>query len=133
MRFLLDADTVSDLIHDAHGRVGVTILKRGIDRVCTSIIVAAELRFGAAKRGSARLLADLAAVLDTLTVEPFGQPADRCYGELRANLERRGCLIGPNDMLIAAHALALDCTVVTGNAEEFQRVKGLRVENWMQR
>lgn len=130
-RYLLDTDTVSDLIQDAEGTVAATILRRGVDRVCTSIVVAAELRFGAARRGSARLAADLAAVLAALTVEPFGQPADQCYGELRSALERRGRPIGPNDMLIAAHALALDCTLVTGNVEEFSLVKGLHVENWL--
>jgi tRNA(fMet)-specific endonuclease VapC len=130
-RYLLDTNAVSDLVHDAHGPVATTILRHGVDRICTSIIVAAELRFGAAKRGSARFVADLAAVLATLTIEPFDQPADRCYGELRAALERRGRPIGPNDMLIAAHALALGCTIVTADVDEFSRVKGLPVENWL--
>ena len=60
------------------------------------------------------------------------EPADQPYGELRADLEKRGTTIGPNDMLIAAHALMLDCVVVTANVREFSRVHGLRVENWLQ-
>ena len=59
------------------------------------------------------------------------EPTDQCYGQLRAALERQGQLIGPNDMLIAAHALALDCVMVTANQAEFARVPGLRVENWL--
>jgi tRNA(fMet)-specific endonuclease VapC len=59
--------------------------------------------------------------------------ADRFYGQLRADLERRGQLIGANDMLIAAHALAIDAVIVTDNTDEFSRVQGLRLENWLVR
>jgi tRNA(fMet)-specific endonuclease VapC len=72
------------------------------------------------------------AILSAIEVLPFEEPADQRYGELRADLERRGASIGPNDMLIAAHALMLDCIVVTANVREFSRVRGLRVENWLQ-
>lgn len=63
---------------------------------------------------------------------PLEEPADRCYSELRADLEKRGATIGPNDMLIAAHALALQCAVITANELEFSRVPGLQVENWLE-
>ncbi len=102
----------------------------GEDDVCTSIVVAAELRYGAAKRNSARLTAQLEAVLGALEVIALEAPADAVYGLIRANLERTGQPIGANDLLIAAHALALDLTVVTDNEREFSRIDDLRVENW---
>lgn len=97
----------------------------------TSILVEAELRYGAEKRGSPRLLNQINMVLAEFDVATFEKPADSIYGRLRADLERRGQRIGDVDMLIAAHALALDCTLVTANTREFERVDGLRVENWL--
>jgi tRNA(fMet)-specific endonuclease VapC len=70
-------------------------------------------------------------VLGALEVLPFEGPADRIYGELRARLESAGTPIGGNDMLIAAHALAADCCIVTDNEREFSRVFGLTVVNWL--
>lgn len=99
--------------------------------VCISIIVLAELRFGFAKKNSRRLSARLEGMLDELSVQPWGDPTDRYYADIRADLERSGQPIGANDMLIAAHALALDCILVTDNEREFARVPGLRVENWL--
>ena len=66
----------------------------------------------------------------TIQVMPFEAPADRLYGKIRVYLEKRGTLIGPNDMFIAAQALALDCTLVTRNVREFSRVPGLKVDDW---
>jgi tRNA(fMet)-specific endonuclease VapC len=131
LRHLLDTDTVSDLVLRPQGRVAAEIASRGEASICTSIVVAAELRFGAARRGSARLTRQVQAVLSVLRVLPFEEPADRRYAELRVRLERQGTPIGPNDMLIAAHALALGLAVVTGNAGEFSRVPGLAVDNWL--
>ena len=130
-RYLLDANTVSDLINDPRGRVAGAIERVGEAAICTSIIVAAELRFGGAKRKSRRLLTQIETALAHLDIRPFAVPADRVYGELRADLGRRGRPIGPNDLLIAAHALALGCALVTDNEREFSRVKTLRVENWL--
>ena len=130
-RYLLDTNAVSDLINDPRGRVAAAIERVGESAICTSIIVAAELRFGAAKRKSRRLLTQIETALTHLDIQPFAVPADRIYGELRADLERKGRPIGPNDLLIAAHALALGCTLVTDNEREFSRVKPLRVENWL--
>ncbi len=105
----------------------------GEARVSTSIIVAAELRYGAAKRGSPRLSAQLEAVLRTLEVLPFEAPADAAYGGLRADLEAAGRPIGGNDLLIAAQALALGHTIVTDNEREFARIAELPRENWLRR
>jgi tRNA(fMet)-specific endonuclease VapC len=101
------------------------------DEVCTSIIVAAELRFGAAKSGRRRLVNRVEELLRTLEVLAFDAPSDMAYGKVRAQLEQAGRTIGPNDMLIAAHALSLGLTLVTDNQREFSRVQGLTVENWL--
>src|SRR5262252_9170747 len=105
MRYLLDTNEVSDLVRNPQGRVAQHIRKIGEARVCTSIIVAAELRYGAAKKQSARLTTQLEAVLSALEVVPLEAPADSTYGMLRARLERAGRPIGGNDLLIAAQAL----------------------------
>ena len=131
MRYLLDTNIVSDLVRNPHGRVAQRIRKVGEAQVCTSIIVAAELRYGAAKKQSPRLTAQLQAVLGALEILPLQEPADVAYGDLRARLEKAGRPIGGNDMLIAAQALTLGYILVTDNEKEFVRVKDLRCENWL--
>ena len=130
-RFLLDTNIVSHAARFPQGVVADRIADVGERRVCTSIVVAAELRYGAARRRSVRLSRRIEAVLSALDVLAFDEPADRCYAELRTHLERRGVSIGPNDMLIAAQALALDLIVVSANVGEFGRVPRLPVENWL--
>jgi len=125
VRYLLDTNIVSDLVRNPQGRITQRIRKVGEAQVCISIIVAAELRYGSAKKGSPRLAAQLATVLSALEILPFDAPADRTYGELRARLEKSGRLIGANDLLIAAQAIALGHILVTDNEREFARVDGL--------
>ena len=129
--FLLDTNIVSDLVRRPQGRVAAKIAEIGEQQVATSIIVAAELRYGAAKKGSPRLSAQLEAVLGALDVIALEAPADAVYGDLRAALEKSGRQIGPNDLLIAAQSLALEMVLVTDNLGEFERVDGLKVENWL--
>jgi tRNA(fMet)-specific endonuclease VapC len=129
--FSLDSNVLSDVVRRPRGGIGDRIAKIGEHQVCTSIIVAAELRYGAARKASSRLSAQLEAVLSALEVVALESPVDTIYGELRARLERAGQSIGANDLLIAAHALALGHTVVTDNEREFSRVADLRVENWL--
>jgi tRNA(fMet)-specific endonuclease VapC len=131
MRFLLDTNIVSDIVRNPQGRVAKHIRKVGEARVCTSIIVAAELRYGATKKGSPTLVTQLEAVLGALDVLPFEAPADAAYGLVRTRLERAGRLIGGNDLLIAAQAVALGCTIVTDNETEFARIDGLPRQNWL--
>ncbi len=131
MRFLLDTNIVSDLVRHPRGRIADRIAEVGEQHICTSIIVAAELRYGAAKKGSSRLTAQLEAVLDALDLLVLEAPVDIVYGELRARLEQDGQPMGGNDLLIAAHAVALGHTVVTDNEREFSRIDDLRVENWL--
>lgn len=130
-RYLLDTNILADLVRWPRGTVAERIAQVGEDAVCTSIIVACELRFGAAKKASPKLTAQVEAILAALDVLPFDQPADNAYAQLRQHLEQSGTPIGPNDMLIAAHALATGCEVVTANVGEFARVSGLRVSNWL--
>jgi tRNA(fMet)-specific endonuclease VapC len=131
-RFLLDTNILSDLARRPRGAVAARIGAVGEAAVCTSIIVAAELRFGAVKKGSAQLDARIDSLLSAIDILPFDTPADRAYARLRWALEQAGTPIGPNDMLIAAQALAHDCVLVSANIDEFSRVAGLRVENWLE-
>ena len=130
--YLLDTNILSDLVRYPQGTIARRIAREGESSVCTSIVVAGELRFGAYKRGSDRLTAQVEAILSAIEILPLEEPADQHYGKIRALLESRGGMIGPNDMLIVAHALALDCTVVTANCREFSRVPGLKVDNWLE-
>jgi tRNA(fMet)-specific endonuclease VapC len=128
---MLDTNIVSDLIRNPQGRAAKRIAKLGEDNICTSIIVAAELRYGCAKSGSKRLLKAVEDLLGEINVLPFEVPADTEYGGIRAELEAAGKPIGGNDLLIAAHAYATGATIVTANTGEFKRIRGLNVENWL--
>ena len=130
-RYMLDTNIISDLIRNPQGKAAKRIAKVGEDNICTSIIVAAELRYGCAKSGSERLLKAAEGLLEEIAVLPFDVPADAEYGGIRAALETAGTPIGSNDLLIAAHACATGATIVTANAGEFKRIRGLKVENWL--
>lgn len=130
-RYMLDTNIISDLIRNPQGRAAKRIAKVGEDNICTSIIVAAELRYGCTKSGSKRLLKAVEDLLGEIKVLPFDVPADAEYGEIRSYLEVAGKPIGGNDLLIAAHASATGVTMVTDNADEFKRIRGLKVENWL--
>ena len=130
-RYMLDTNILSELARNPHGVVAKRIAQVGGDAVCASIVTAAELRFGCAKKGSPRLLRQVEAVLEGVEVLPFDVPADAEYAGIRAELEVAGTPIGPNDLLIAAHARALGTTLVTANISEFSRVRELKVENWL--
>ncbi len=132
LAFLLDTNIVSDLVRRPQGAAAARITAAGEESVCTSIVVAAELRFGAAKSGSKTLADRVDFILSALEILPLEAPVDRHYGEIRYYLERQGTPIGPNDLLIAAHALAANLTVVTANTTEFSRVPGLKAENWLE-
>ncbi len=119
------------MIRNPGGRPARRYRTLGTGSVAISVMVAAELRFGAAKRGDPRLLRRVDEFVGGIDVRPFEVPADAVYGDLRARLESHGITIGALDMLIAAHAMALDCTLVTDNVREFSRIDGLAVENWL--
>jgi tRNA(fMet)-specific endonuclease VapC len=126
---MLDTNILSDLIRNPQGKAARRIAKAGEDNICTSIIVAAELRYGCEKSGSAKLRKAVEDLLGEIAVLPFEAPADADYGAIRAQLEAAGT--GGNDLLIAAHARALGAIIVTANVQEFGRVRGVKVENWL--
>ena len=130
-RYLLDTNILSDLERNPRGTVAKRIAQVGQKRVCTSIIVAAEIRYGVAKRGSPRLERNLDMILNSLDILPLEPPADRIYGSLRLSLEQTGKSIGANDLLIASQTMALGYTLVTDNVKEFSRIKSLAVQNWL--
>jgi tRNA(fMet)-specific endonuclease VapC len=129
--WMLDTNTLSELIRNPRGvllqRLGAT----EPDAVCTSIVVACELRFGARRRKSEVLSRRVEQLLDSLAVLPMDEPADEHYADIRTALETAGTPIGSHDLFIAAHARSRGLTLVTHNTREFKRVPGLRVEDWL--
>jgi tRNA(fMet)-specific endonuclease VapC len=130
LQAMLDTNTVSEVMRRPDGPVGIRF-KASRDKLAISVLVAAELRFGALKKKSDQLVRRVESILSVLPILPLDHPADRHYAQIRHHLEAAGRPIGPNDLLIAAHALALDITLVTANIREFSRVPNLRVENWL--
>lgn len=131
-QYLLDTNMISDLVRNPQGRVFQRITTVGENCICTSIVVACELRFGAAKSGASRLAQQLEQILNVLPILPLAPPVALHYATIRTHLEQAGTPIGPNDLLIAAHAQFLNLTLVTANVREFSRVPNLSVENWLQ-
>lgn len=132
MKYLLDTDTCSFVMRQSNPE----LLRRFGSIVdgdaAVSVITQGELRAGLARRPQATQLhlrlERLNAVIPTLALPELAAIA---YGEIRHQLERKGQIIGSNDLWIAAHAMAADLTLVTNNTREFKRVSGLKLENWM--
>ncbi len=130
-QYLLDTNILSDLVKYPSGVVAKRIAEVGEEQICTSIIVACELRFGVEKSGSKRLADSLEKILGAMEILPLETPCEIYYAKIRIHLEQVGTPIGPNDLLIAAHVLTLNLIVVTANEREFSRVPNLKVENWL--
>lgn len=130
-RYLLDTNILSNLLKQPAGVVARRIREVGEDAICTSILVACELRYGAAKKDSPILSNKVEQLLAAVEVVSLDEHVAAHYGALRTALERAGTSIRANDYLIAAHALSLSLILVTDNADEFSRVPGLTVENWL--
>lgn len=131
MHFLLDTNI---LIALSKQRPGLAETLEGIsaDAILLSSVVVAEIEYGIAKsrrRQHNRRVFD--ALLSGFRILPFDAAAARLYGPIRADLEKRGRLIGPHDLMIAAHAKSLDAVLVTDNTKEFSRVEGLKTVNWL--
>ena len=126
---MLDTNIVSALMRDPGGvvaqRIGALSTAASV-----SVVVAAELRYGAARKGSQRLTAAVEAILGAIEIAPFAPPADLVYAHLRNRMERAGRPFPGNDLLIAAHALTLGRGLATDD-RAFERVPGLHVENWL--
>lgn len=131
--YLLDTNVLSALLKQPSGTLAAHIATKVRNEVCTSIIVACELRYGAAKKGSPALSRRVLQLLDAIEVLPLDIGVDRHYAEVRVALEKIGQPIGHNDLLIAAHAIAYNLILVTNNVRELVRVPGLTMENWMEK
>ncbi|MGU3336632.1 type II toxin-antitoxin system VapC family toxin [Methylobacterium mesophilicum] len=131
MRYLLDTNILSALIRAPRGAVGEQVRRIGEAGIYTSVVVAAELRYGATRKGSERLTRQVEAVLQAFSIESWRLPYDAIYADLRLGLERAGTPIGANDLLIATQALADGSVLVTDNTREFARIGGLTIENWL--
>jgi tRNA(fMet)-specific endonuclease VapC len=129
VRFLLDTDTISFALR-GQGRVAAELQRRSPSQVCTSSVVVGELELGAARRGSRKLRRELDGLYSGLEVLPYDVEAARRYGRLAATLLDAGVPIGVEDTMVAAHALSRGLTLVTHNRKHFERVKGLRVDDW---
>lgn len=127
---LLDTNICFYIINEKPPAVLARFHDCRLGEIGLSSVVAAELAFGVARSGSARNRQALEGFLAPLEVVPFDESAVWAYGDLRAELERRGEPIGALDTMIAAHALAMDAILVTNNTREFERVAGLKLENW---
>jgi len=131
VQFLLDTNI---LIAMSKQRLGLADRLEDIpaDAILLSSVVVAEIEYGIAKSGRRqhnRRVFD--SLLSGFRVLPFDAAAARLYGPIRAQLEKRGRLIGPYDLMIAAHAQSLDAVLVTDNTKEFDRIAGLKTENWL--
>lgn len=133
--YLLDTNIISHMMHNSDGAASLYLEKLirsdPTRKFFTSIVVQSELLFGLAKRPTAKLQQAYERQMAGLTVMPIDDAVSHHYATVRLALSRAGTPIGPNDIFIAAHALALDCTLVTDNEDEFRRVAGLNVENWL--
>jgi tRNA(fMet)-specific endonuclease VapC len=127
---MLDTNICVYLINERSERVLARLEAQEPGTVCLSSITVSELGYGVAKSASARNRAKLEEFLLPFELLDFDVAAAWTYGAVRARLERKGALIGPLDMQIAAHALTQGCTLVTNNVREFRRVAGLSIENW---
>jgi tRNA(fMet)-specific endonuclease VapC len=131
VRYLLDSNAFIDVLSTRRPEVTHRFLALQPEEVVLSSIVVAELRFGADKSDRPQSNhARLNRLLEEVTPLDFDFAAAAEYGRIRARLQAQGKLIGPNDLLIAAHALALGAVLVTDNVREFGRVEGLTIENW---
>ncbi|MBL8513314.1 MAG: type II toxin-antitoxin system VapC family toxin [Betaproteobacteria bacterium] len=131
MKYLLDTDICIYLINARPASVLNKFRRHSVGDLGISSVTASELAYGVAKSASARNRAALEDFLLTLPTLEYDLDAAMAYGQIRAALEAKGTLIGPLDLLIAAHALSRQMVLVTNNEKEFRRVPKLKVENWV--
>lgn len=127
---MLDTDSVRFALR-GQGHVAARILEHRPSDLCISAVTLAELRYGASRRKSTKLHELIDAFTANVVVMPFDEACATRFGVVASVLAERGSPIGEFDALIAAHAIALELTLVTNNVKHFSRVAGLRVENWL--
>jgi tRNA(fMet)-specific endonuclease VapC len=98
--------------------------------IALSSIVVSELIYGATKKESPKLMKIVTSFIDNFIVYDYSKVSAQFYGNIRTDLEKKGKIIGANDLLIASHALTLGATLVTNNTREFKRIEGLILEDW---
>ena len=132
MRFMLDTNIIAYAKNNRPESVLQRLMQYRPEDLCISAITMAELEYGVcnSSRPDQNRMA-LLLFLSRISVLPFDADAAREYGMIRADLTKKGTIIGANDLLIAAHARSLGLTLVTNNTREFERVENLRVENWV--
>jgi tRNA(fMet)-specific endonuclease VapC len=128
---MLDTNAASEVIKAPDGAVGRQLTALPGNMVTLSVVALGELLFGFEKNPTPRLRERLFGFLERLQIVPLDDDVAAQYGHIRAQLERAGTPIGQNDMWIGAHALSCDATLVTDNVGEFERIEGLRVQNWL--
>ena len=129
--YLLDTNVIGEIARNPQGDTAARVAALSPEEFGINPIVACEIEYGLTKRGSFKLRRQIEAILEAIPVLEFPTDVAAHYGRIRVDLEKRGTPIGPNDLLIAAHGLSSDLTVITGNEKEFRRVAGLKVENWL--
>ncbi len=132
MLYMLDTNICSYIIKNAPE--GVKIKLKEVEReheLGLSSIVVSELFYGAYRKNSEKLVKLIKDFIENFSIYNFDSVAAEIYGKIRAKLERSGSLIGAYDLQIAAHAISLNAVLVTNNEREFKRIKGLKVENWV--
>jgi len=130
-RYLLDTNIISDVVRNPGGKAERKLRSMHGDEIGTSVIVKGEIVYGLKKNGSVRGRERLDRLLSAIPVWPLKEPAEEIYGDIRNQLRAAGAGIGPNDLWIAAHALAVGAVLVTANEGEFSRISGLKIENWL--
>ena len=131
MRYMLDTNICIYAIKHKPERVFIRLQEHDPIDICISSVTYAELVHGVEKSNAIeKNRVALALLLANIEIMNFDSLAAESYGKIRADLEKAGTPIGPLDMMIAGHAKALGYTVVTNNTKEFERVKGLKLENW---
>jgi len=132
MKFMLDTNTCIYIIKKKPPDVIERFIQTEISQIGISSITLSELSYGVSKSSKPEQnQIALAQFIAPLEILPYGDDAAQYYGTLRAHLEKQGTPIGSLDMLIAAHALSTDCTLVTNNEKEFVRIPKLKIENWV--
>lgn len=130
-RFMLDTDTCSYIMKRSHPQVIKRLQSVAVGDVCMSVVTKAELLYGVeVSPRRSQDAAALAAFLPYVDALDLTDDAAMHYADIRADLKKRGTMIGANDLFIAAHARAQDLTLVTNNSTEFERVSGLAIDNW---
>ena len=132
MKFMLDTNTCIYIIKQKPFEVIERFKRTRISHIGISSITLSELSYGVSKSSKPEQnQVALAQFLAPLEILPYGDDTAQYYGDLRAHLEKHGAPIGSLDMLIAAHALSIDCTLITNNEKEFIRIPDLKIDNWL--